>query len=347
MRKSSGRLAVAGTAAAVLGASTVPAFATSPPPVPVPVTANNSVGQRTLALADGTGNVLDGTHGIALSPGRATSVVASVTDANYQTSGFQVTSTMSNLYQTASGGGYDYASPYLPSSSVSLSRSPVPLSLQAVGANVAPVFTLAGNLTSAIPAVSLIGLTPRIPLANTSVQVTGSLQNLVVVAGSTVDNTLAGLPLTVAGGTAGAYTNPLALSSSDTPAAGSTATTIPLISGTKSTTAAATLLTQLRTQLGTLTTATPLASGATPVISADDIVAALSNQLGLPTAVITSNLTAILGALVPTLTSLDPTGVTSLLGTYSGSNRLTVTPPANAVAGTFKGLLTVTLADTP
>ena len=344
MRKSTRRLAMAGTAVAVIGASALPAFATGP--VPVPVTANTSVGQRTLALADGSGGVLDGTHGIALTPGKATSVVASVTDANYSTSGFQVTSTMSNLYQTNTDGSYNYTAPHLPSSAVSLSRSPVPLSLQAIGANVAPVFSLAGNLTSAIPAASLIGLTPLKPLTSVSTTVTGNLQNLVVVAGSTVDATLAGLPLTIAGGTAGAYTNPLALGTAD-PATGSTATTIPLISSTKSTTAPGALLSQLTTQLGTLTKASQLTSGATPVINTDDVVASLTSQLGLPTSVITANLPAILGALVPTLTSLDPTGVTSLVGTYSGSNRLTVTPPADAVAGTFKGLLTVTLADTP
>ena len=341
-RTTTRRLMVAGGVVAVTAAAALPALAAGGP-VPVPVTTSTTVGQRTLVLTDGAGGDLSATTGLTLVPGKASSVVASVKDAAYTTSGFQVTSTMSNLYQSTTPGSYDFTAPKVPSGAVSLSRSAVPVSLADIGAKVTPVFTLTGNLTSAL--TGGLGLGTLLPtgglgaLTSVTTSVPATLQGVAVTAGTTVDTLLAGLPLSVLGGTEGAYTNPASLGSGDPTGTTSAPTTIPLVSSTQNP------LAKLQTTLGGQSL-TALTGGATPVLKTDDILGALSAQLGLPLSVLTPKLSQILTALTPTLSSLTG-GVLNLDGTYTGANKVTVTPPVGTVAGTFKGLLTVTLVDTP
>jgi hypothetical protein len=309
--------------------------------VNLPVTVSASAGTRTLTVTDLSGNPLGPTNGLALANGQVKRFVVSVTDVNYSHVGYQVTSEMSNLYPYANG-SYDFAATPIPSGNVQLSNFSSLLDLENVKSLVAPVFTLTGTLPS------VLGLSGSSTLTGLGGAVQSATTVPASLVGSQLQSDLSLLPLQVTQGPSGeAYTNPAQLVDGSTtgPAVSGTPTQLTLMSGSAQPGDLAGLLSELQGVYNGLSAATLIADG---VLSQDTVVTALETQLGLPSSAVEANLSAILSALSGTVTALSSTtGVLGQSGSYNGISGLGITVPATTTSGTFRGIYTVILADTP
>jgi hypothetical protein len=338
-RLRTGRIAAGFALCAVAGVSALGSAAADS----IPITANaSSSGTRTLSLADASGNALDATHGITGGAGHTPAFVTTVTDSSYGAAKFQVSATMSNLYPYAAG-SYTFGATPIPASNVSLALPATALDVSGVTALTQPVVSLTGNLSSVLGLVlGLLG--GGVNPANVTTTVTSTLQSTVVQASHVLDGTLASLPLNVAGGSGGAFTTPASLGAGD-PVQGGTPTSLTMLSGTPNASPSGLLAAVQGTLNGK--TATQLIS--LGVLDQSSVLSALSGVLGLPLSVLNNplliNLTNLLGGLTGTVTSLG--GVQGQSGTYSASGALNVTVPGNVAAGTYRGVLTLTLADVP
>ncbi|HEX6395258.1 MAG TPA: hypothetical protein VFZ97_17630 [Acidimicrobiales bacterium] len=345
---------------AILGASVaaVAAAAIAPAMASVNVQLTTSSGTRTLNLyqPDGTTPLTSSD----LSSG-ASNFLAQVTDSTYSNKGFNVQATMSNLYQWSASnpanGGYTCSS-MVPSSAISLSSPASLFTLGGVSANLTPVFQLSGILDSSVipllglntvnfgtlsPPATVNGLLPSTPL--TQSQLTGS--NVTNLFGSTLNGVLNKLPLNLASNTiGGSFASPDVHPTCDLAAAGATPVQImdwaadpagvladvkSLITGV---TGAAPSLTTLIND-GYLTSA--------QVSTALQGVPSLVSDLGVLG--ITNNLTTIentLTASISNVTTLANSLVQS--GSYTSSPTLSVNT-SGIPAGTYKGVMTVTLLD--
>jgi hypothetical protein len=335
MNRHTAKLTPVIAAAAVITAA-LPALATS-----VPVTVTSSAGTRTLTLSSADGTALDATHGLSLGSGKTASIVAAVTDSNYGHNGYQVSSTMTNLYPI-SGPTYNFAGTPVPSSAISVAVPAVALDLANVNATIAPVVTLSGNLTTALAAIATL-LPLGTNLTSVTTTVTGAPQSLAAVATHVTDGTLAALPLATTGASAGAFTTPATLGTGD-PATGTGATTKVLMNSTLQTGNLAALTSSLNTAFSAKTVAQLITDG---VFDTNSVLTALANTLGIATSLLqTVNQSTLLAALSPSVTSLVG-GLLGQSGTSSSNSTLTLATPANLPAGTYRGVLTVTMADVP
>ena len=340
------RLAIIGASVAALaGAVAAPAMAGS-----VSVTMSTTSGTRTLNLyqPDGTTPLTSSD----LSTG-ASNFIAQVVDSSYSNNGFKVQATMSNLYHFANN-TYTCSSS-VPSSAVSLSSPTGLLSVAGVNANLTPVFTLVGTLTP----LNVLGLTSSVPI---SLPVNGSLplaqsplsQSQLTGLGATnlIGSTLAGveskLPVSLGTtGLGGNFASPDVHPVCDTGATGASAVQI-MNSAADAGGVLGTVQSLIQTTVGSAapTVSSLITNGylsSSAVSTALQGVTSLVNQLGLGG--LTGALGTIEGLLTSTLSSVTLLP-SSLLqsGNYSSSPNLAVNT-AGIPAGTYKGVMTVTLLD--
>jgi hypothetical protein len=332
------RLTAGGALCAVAGVAALGTAAADT----VPVTVSVGSGTRTLHLSDANGQSLDATHGLAAGAGHAAGFVTTVTDSTYGTSKFQVSATMSNLYPY-SGSSYSFTSGSIPSSDVALQVPSKALDLANITALTQPVIALSGNLSSVLGLVTGLlgtGVNP----SSVSTNVTALLQSTTVQASDVLDGALTSLPLNLSPGGGGAFTTPASLGAGD-PVQGGTPTSLAVISGNPNPNPTG-LLTSVQSALGGKTATQLISQG---VLDQSSVLSSLSTTLGLPLSVLTNpalvNLTNLLNALTSTVTSLG--GVQGQGGTYNASTSLGLTVPSGTAPGTYRGVMTLTLADLP
>ncbi len=139
MRRAKPFLALA-VAALLAGAASIPASADQ-----VTVSVTNPGGSRTLYVESLLGQPLTS---LDFGTTRSQPFRVRVVDATMDRSGFQVLTTMSNLYKV-SGNSYDWTST-IGSSDVAVAYPPNPLNLLNAKAVVAPVFDMTETLTGAL-----------------------------------------------------------------------------------------------------------------------------------------------------------------------------------------------------
>lgn len=341
------RLAIVGSSVAALAAAvTIPAAMASS----VNVSLSTTSGTRTLNLyqSDGTTPLTSSD----LSSG-ASNFIAQVADSSYSNNGFKVQATMSNLYGFANN-AYN-CNVKVDSSAINLSSPTGLLSLAGVNANLTPVFNLVGTLTP----LNVLGLTSNVPI---NLPVNGLLPNSLnpvsqsQITGLTntnlIGSVLAGveskLPVSLGtSGLGGNFTNPDVHPTCNPTATG--ATPVQIMNSTADPTG---LLGQvqslIQSALGTATpTVTQLISGgfltSSAVSTALQGVTSLVNQLGLGG--LTGALSSIENVLTSTLSTVGIAPSTLVQsGNYSSSPNLAVNT-AGIPAGTYKGVMTVTLLD--
>lgn len=340
------RLAIVGAAVTALAAAVAgPALAGS-----VNVTMSTTQGSRTLNLYQPDGSTPLVTSDISSG---ASNFIAQVVDSGYSNNGFKVQATMSNLYQFANN-AYNCAHS-VSSSAINLSSPTGLLSLAGVTTNLTPVFNLVGTLTP----LNVLGLTSNVPI-NLPVNglLPGSLNPISqsqltgLSATNLIGSALAGVEskLPVSFGTTGLggnFTSPDVHPTCDTTASG--ATPVQIMNNTADPTGVTSVLQGLiQTALGTATpTVTQLISGgfltSSAVSTALQGVSSLVNQLGLGG--LTGALSTIQGLLTSTLSTVGLAPSTLVQsGNYSSSPNLAVST-AGIPAGTYKGVMTVTLFD--
>ena len=126
---------------------------------------------------------------------------------------------------------------------------------------------------------------------------------------------------------------------------GGTPTSLAVISGNPNTNPTG-LLTSVQSALGGKTATQLISQG---VLDQSSVLSSLSTTLGLPLSVLTNpalvNLTNLLNGLTSTVTSLG--GIQGQGGTYNASTSLGLTVPSGTAPGTYRGVMTLTLADLP
>ncbi len=342
------KLVIVGTSLVALAAAVAPAMAS------VNVQLTTTSGTRTLNLykSDGT-TPLTSTD---LSSG-ASNFIAQVVDSSYSNNGFKVQATMSNLYGFANS-AYNCNS-VVPSSAITLSSPTGLLSVAGVNANLTPVFTLVGTLTP----LNVLGLTSSVPI-NLPVngllpstppnvqnplsqsQLTGSgVTNLI---GSTLSTLESRLPVSLGtAGLGGNFPNPDVHPTCD--ATATNASQVPIMTSTADPTGVlGDLQSLIQSTVGSVapTVSQLISSGyltSSDVSTALQGVSGLVSQLGLGG--LTSQLTNIEGLLTATVSTVT-TLPGSLLqsGNYTSSPSLAVNT-SGIPAGTYKGVMTVTLVD--
>ena len=338
------KLAIFGAGVVALTAAIAPAMAS------VNVQLTTSTGTRTLNLyqSDGTTPLTSAD----LSSG-ASNFIAQVVDSSYSNNGFKVQATMSNLYGFANS-AYNCNS-VVPSSAITLSSPTGLLTVAGVNANLTPVFTLVGTLTP----LNVVGLTSSVPISlpvngllpNTQnplsqSQLTGSgVTNLI---GSTLASVESKLPVSLGTtGLGGSFASPDVHPNCDTSA--TNATQVPIMTSTADPTG---VLGDVQSLIqSTVGSATPtvsqlISSGyltASSVSTALQGVPSLVSQLGLPG--LTGQLSTIEGILTATISNVTTLpGSLIQSGNYSSSPSLAVNT-SGIPAGTYKGVMTVTLID--
>ena len=308
----------------------------------VPITVSVGSGTRTMQLTDSSGSTLDASHGLSAGTGHAAGFVTSVTDSTYGTAKFQVSATMSNLYPY-SGSSYSFGGGSIPSSDVTLQVPSKALDLANINAVTQPVVSLSGNLSSVLSLVlGLLG--GGVDPSNVTTSVTAVLQSTTVQTADVLDGALTTLPLNLAAGSGGAFTTPASVGTGD-PVQGGTPTSLAVLSGTPNASPTG-LLASVQSALGGKTATQLISLG---VLDQSSVLSALSTTLGLPLSILNNpllvNLTDLLGGLTSTVTSLG--GVQGQSGTYNASTTLGLTVPNGTAPGTYRGVLTLTLADLP
>ena len=344
------KLAAFGASAAVLGLLTIPAYGAG-----VNVTFSSTGGSRTLSLfqADGT-TPLTATD---LSSGTS-NFVAKVQDTNYSNNGFKVQATMSNLYSYANG-TYTCAS-MVPSSKVSLSSPTGMLNVAGVSTNLTPVFNVLGTLTPGVNIIDpALGLSPvvitsavngALPAAQNPLgqsQLTGS--SATNLFGSTLSGVLSKLPVSLdltQADLGGAFTNPDVHPTCDAGATG--ASQVQVMDGTADPTGLVSVVQGLiqstvgsaNPTLAQLVSAGYLTNSQVTTMLEGTALNGLLGSVG-----ITNDLSTIEGDLtasVSTVTSLAGSIIQS--GSYSSTPSLSINT-SGIPAGSYKGLMTVTLVD--
>ena len=348
------RLAVVGASVVALAAAVAtPALASS-----VSVTMSTTSGTRTLNLfqPDGT-TPLTSTD---ISSG-ASNFIAQVVDSSYSNNGFKVQATMSNLYGFANNAYNCNVS--VPSSAITLGSPTGLLSLAGVNASLTPVFTLVNQtlgIGSVLGILSPVNIT-SLPISGvlpaslsplSQSQLTGSgVTNLINPISGTLSSVLSKLPVSPgSAGLGGNFGSPDVHPTCDTNATNASQVQI-MNAAADPNGVLGPLEGLIQGVLGTATpTLTQLISGGflsgSAVSSALQSVTGLVSQLGLGG--LTGALSTIEGLLNVNLLGAGglSLGSGSLLqsGNYSSSPNLTVNT-AGIPAGTYKGVMTVTLLD--
>jgi len=350
VRLTTKKFAALGAGAAMLTLLAGPAFGSSG----VDVLYSSTGGTRTLSLfqPDGT-TPLTSTD---LSSGTS-NFIAKVQDSSYTNNGFKVQATMSNLYGFANN-TYNCSSE-VPSSAVTLSSPTGLLTVGGVSANLTPVFTVVGTLTGTNISDPLLltpvtvnntvdGLLPASQNPLSQSQLTGSTATNLI--GSTLASLAGTLPVNLpTTGLGGNFATPDVHPTCDTTATG--ATPVQIMDGTADPTGLLSDVQSLMTStLGTSNpTLTQLINGG--YLTSSDVstmlqgITALVDQLGLTG--LTSDLTSIENVLTASITSVTSlTGSIAQTGSYSSSPDLAINT-TSIPAGSYKGVMTVTLIDQP
>lgn len=346
MRFSSRKLAAVGATAAVVGLLAGPAFGqTSGVNVTLQTAGPN--GGRTLELFNNSGQTLSG---LDLSSG-TNSFVAKVVDSNYAEKGFTVQATMSNLYGFNSGTGQYTCTSKIPSSAVTMS-SPGGLEVSGLGASVTPNYILSGALGGVSPLLTGVvldstnGQIQGVAQALTQGQLVGA-GNTGSLFGSTLASLMADLPVQVSTPAGGPFTNPAAdPSGASCGVAGANATPVTMMTGTAN---AAGLLSDFQALLSSVTgsaspTVTTLINDG--YLDPNAVTSLLLTVTGLPLGELTPLLPSIENTLTGTLNSVTPlvSTVTSVTGNYSSNPGVAINT-SGVPAGSYKGLMTITLMD--
>ncbi len=311
----------------------------------VTISASVVAGTRTLAVKSVDGGTVSS---VTLGAGGTAGFMVDVRDLAYSRSGYQVSASLSDLYQL-SGSTYD-CTKKIPASSMAMGFLASPISLTDVAAVATPVWDLTGQLTGAL-ATTLGTASPTAfsvaNLAGTQAQRTRS---------GVYSGTESVLPVTVAAGTGGAFALPAAHAGCAPAPAGSPTTRL-IMSGGQQNQAA--LFTWVQDGFrsaadqnsnGTITGTELLNSGS---VGSSQLAEATRTALGvagvnlalLDTLVNagTVQMSTIYAAMTATL---DPiTSLAGQSGTYVSLPKLTATIPTGTGAGTYTGTMTVTLVD--
>jgi hypothetical protein len=335
-------------------AASPPAGATT---APVIVQATGACGtNRAFTVDDAGGTPLGSSNGLNASNGPA-GFVTNVTDTSNCDVGFQVSATMSNLYQYTPGTTPTWTcANTIASSKVSFTQPTNPLSLNNISALI-DTPTLA--LTGALSGLTILGTT----LSNvTNALVPGSLTTsstnplisqtgLGLPAGELLNSLYAALPLQIqASSNTGVFTSPATAPAGCT-GGGTTPTSLTVMSGASNT---GLLTSGVTNYLDTITgTATGTAIPVTDLIT--DGILSQASVLG---AVLPAALQAVISLLTPleitnilsaiTVTVSNTAPVLNTLtesGLYTSLSDIAVNT-ASATAGEYEGQLTLTLVNT-
>jgi len=288
-------------------------------------------GTRTLNVKDVAGGAVSS---LALGAGHGGALLINVSDINYAHVGYQVTATMSNLYPYSSG--YQFNQTPIPSSAVSLASPGNLLDVANLSTLITPVIHLTD---SALPFTALTPL---------NATVTGTTTTVSTLASTVTQTTITALgdelPVRVATGGGGAFTNPAGVS-------GQTGTFNPtavdVLDGTAQSLAA--LLTDLKNTLNNAK-ATAQDFVTAGLLDQNSVLTAAATQLGLTTDQLTgAQITQIMNA-AASVTDLQPlAGLTDKVlgqtGSYNTVSQLSLQVPAQQPAGNYQGELTLTLMD--
>lgn len=344
MKLTARKFAVVGASAAMLALLSGPAYGAG---VNVTYSSGAPAGGRTLTLQDTKGNDLT-TAGLDLSSG-SNNFIAKVVDTNYADKGFTVEATMSNLYEYDSSTGNYTCGTMVPSSAVTLS-SPGGLEISGVGLNVTPNFILSGSL----PAGSLVstldssnGQIQGVAQTLTQSQILGAA-NSGTLYGTALAGVLSELPVQVSTPVGGPFTSPAADppgASCGVTATNATPTSVPVMTATTP----AGLLTDVQNALTSALNGSP-ATVANLITAGYLDPTAVQNLLltvtGLPLSVLQPLLPSLESTLTGALNSVTPVVPvdTTQSGTYSSDPAVAVNT-SGIGAGSYKGLMTITLMD--
>ena len=321
-------VAAAGALTLVAGAGS--AYAVQGSTITVGATVIN--GTRTLNVKDVAGGAVSS---LALGAGHGGALLVNVSDINYAHVGYQVTATMSNLYPY-SNGNYQFNQAPIPSSAVSLSFPGGLLDVANLSTLVTPLIHLTD---SALPFTALTPLNATVSGTTTSVATLAT-----TVTQSTITALGNELPVRVATGGGGAFTNPAGVT-------GQSGTFNPTAVGVLDGTAQSLseLLNDLTSALNNAkTTAQDFVTAG--LLDQNSVLAAAAAQLGLTTDQLTgAQITQIMNA-AATVSSLQPlAGLTDEVlgqtGSYNTVPQLSLQVPSQQPAGNYQGELTLTLMD--
>jgi hypothetical protein len=318
-------MAMAGGLLAGVAAAGLPASASQ-----VTVALDNPGGSRTLYVEDLLGQPLTT---LDLGTARSQAFRVRVVDTTMDRTGFEVMSSMSNLYK-ADGQGYDFGTT-IPSKKVWVDYGLDPVNAQGVAAVVTPLYNLSATVPQPLCGV-LTSLGGSCTISMSSVE--GVRQALPV----DVDlSALPGLPLVPQMGETGTYDSPdyagIAANDPAKPAQVS-ATTKRVLSGDVG--VSQTLLDALKAALDAKVAGTPVGD----LVSEGTLTTGLRNAVG---GSVYDSLTA--GQVQGLIDLLNASALAPLLanvvaqtGTYLSFPNLHVTVPTGTPAGAYKGTLVVT-----
>lgn len=331
-------------AGAVVASALLTVSASADVVTPVDTTSLN--GSRTLTVSSLAGTPLQNA-GLTLVPGQPDPFVVNVTDLNYDHVGYQVKVQLSDLYgHDTNGYSFDKS---IPSSAVDLDYATNPLLLASIKNLVQPAIALSGTLTGTVSSTDLallpLGVGSDLSTVSTNgTSVTGVEQSVQDIANDVADGTLSTLPLKVATGASGPFTHPAQLSASGAPAVDTSVTSqLTALQGTPPATPDLAGLLAAVGGAGPKAISTLVSSG---LVSQDQVLSAISQATGISLTLLQK-----IGASTLLSNVQGTVSLPSLLGqsgSYTAVPTLTVTVPStNVPAGSYRGELTVTLADTP
>jgi hypothetical protein len=318
------RFVAAGLAAVLLVPLAVSAAAEE-----VTVAVSNPGGSRTLIVEDLDGNALTT---LDFGTSRAHPFRVRVVDQDMDRAGYQVVSSMTNLYKKTGPGTYDYAT-QIGSGDVSIDYSSTPLNVTDVTALVSPVFDVTGDLLCTV-----LGVVP-----GNSACVIEDVEGLLQDVPLTVDlGNLTNLPLLPGQGTSGPYDDPdyVGVGVADPAKPGTfTPTSIPLGS-----TSLGGDLSGIQDSLDTLIAGLPT----NQLVDTDALLSEVQGLLGpvfdllgvvpgLPT------VDALMADLTATLVDLTGVNILGQSGDLRAYPILNVDVPGTAATGDYEGTYSVTL----
>jgi hypothetical protein len=327
MRRRLVALGLAGLGMAMAVATTAPSPASAEQ---VTVSLSNPGGSRTLYVENLLGQPLTA---LDFGTTRSQPFRVRVVDATMDRSGFQVLTSLSNLYME-SGPGYDWATK-IPAANVAVAYPPNPLNLISPSAVVAPVYDMTETVGGAVCAtIQAAGGSCSIVMSGVE-----GFRKTVSLAVNLAD--LNSLPLIPQTGETGAYTSAdySGIAAADPAKPGSfTPTNRRVISGVVSN--AVTTLNSVTAALKAVVTGQPVGSVVDTATLASSLRAALTGPVF--DALLPSQVQAILDGLTVVVRDVTSAELLGQSGTYLSYPKLDVTLPANQTPGSYKGTLVVT-----
>lgn len=298
----------------------------------VTVAVDNPGGSRTLYVEDLLGAPLTT---LDFGSTRAQPFRVRVVDSTMDRAGFTVSAAMTNLYLDTPG-GLDFTDA-IASSNIAISHPANPLNLLDPEVLLAPVFDAVSTVTD-----PLLCATLSLPVVDGACSISmadiqGVLQSVALPVNL---SDLTALPLIPQGSEVGAF---------DEPAYEGLAANAPQPPGAPPATSRQMLKGNVSATTDTMATVDAALAGAlaaqdlTDMIDTGTMTAALRDALGVAYDTLTATqIQGILDATVATVQALVPADLLAQSGTYLSLPLLSVTVPADATAGVFRGTLVVT-----